>query len=108
MTLGARLAEGRMAEVFEYGDGRVLKLFRAEASQWDIEHEVHNTRVVRESGFDAPRIDDVIEVNGRPGIVFERIDGASMLTRMMQDPARINDFACILAEVHAQMHRHQG
>jgi uncharacterized protein (TIGR02172 family) len=108
MTLGARLAEGRMAEVFEYGDGRVLKLFRTEASQWDLDHEVHNTRTVRAAGFDAPYIYDVIEVDSRPGIVFERIDGPSMLALLMQDPARIEEFACVLAEVHARLHTYQG
>jgi uncharacterized protein (TIGR02172 family) len=108
MTLGARLAEGRMAEVFEYGDGRVLKLFRAEASQWDIEHEVHNTRTVYDAGFDVPRVYDVIEVDNRPGMVFERIDGSSMLALLMQEPARIEEFARIFAEVHARMHTYEG
>jgi uncharacterized protein (TIGR02172 family) len=108
MTLGERLAEGRMAEVFEYGEGRVLKLFRAEAIQWDIDHEVHNTRTVRATGFDAPHVYDVLEVATRPGIVFERIDGASMLALLMQEPARIEEFACVLAEIHARLHSHQG
>jgi aminoglycoside phosphotransferase (APT) family kinase protein len=108
MTLGERLAEGRMAEVFAYGEGRVLKLFRAEANRWDIEHEIHNTRTVRDAGFDAPRIDDEIEVEDRPGIVFERIAGPSMLALLMQEPARSEELACILAEVHARMHTHQG
>jgi uncharacterized protein (TIGR02172 family) len=108
MTLGARLAEGRMAEVFEYGEEHVLKLFRAEASQWDIDHEVHNSRIVYETGFDAPHVHKVIEVNNRPGIVFERIYGASMLALLMQEPARIEEFACIFAEVHARMHTFQG
>jgi uncharacterized protein (TIGR02172 family) len=108
MTPGARLAEGRIAEVFEYGDGRVVKLFRPDADRWDIDHEVHNTRTVRNTGFDAPRIDEVIEVDGRTGIVLERIDGPSMLSLLIQDPARLDEFAGIFAEVHARMHMHHG
>ncbi len=47
-------ASGRTAEIFEYSDGRVLKLFRAGWSRKANEHEAHVARIVAAGGF-APK-----------------------------------------------------
>lgn len=50
----------------------------------------------------------MIEVDGRPGIIYERVDGAAMLDSLATQPWNVVRFAHVLAESHADMHAHQG
>ena len=52
MPKGELLAEGRMAEVYEWGDGWVLKLMRAEWNQREIaEFEANKTCLAHATGY---------------------------------------------------------
>jgi Ser/Thr protein kinase RdoA (MazF antagonist) len=110
MSLGALLAQGRTAEIYEWGPDRVIKLLRQGRDRGEAEHEAQLTRAVREAGFGAPLVEDVIEVDGRAGIVMERLPGVSMYRAMFSSssPGAVVDHARSLAEIHAEMHRSQG
>lgn len=108
MALGSRLAEGRTAEIYEWDAGRVIKLFREGRDRQEAEHEAHLTRAVREAGFGAPRIDEIIEVDGRAGIIMERIDGGSMWAVIREDNSDLLNQAQRLGELHAAMHQTEG
>ena len=72
------LATGRMAEVFAYDEGRVVKLDRPEWNGIAALEIVILSRMA-EVGVPVPRTDEVVTVDGRSGIVMERIDGPSLL-----------------------------
>ena len=102
--LGPLIGNGRTAEVFAWGDGQVLKLYRAGMpAQW-VTDEARVGRIVVDAGLAAPAIGDIVEVDGRLGVVYERLDGPSMLEYMAGHPAEIPALGRQFAELHAQMH----
>ncbi len=100
------LAEGRTAEVFAWGDGLVLKLFRP-AFERDAEFEYGIARMIDACNLPAPRALDLVTVRDRAGIVYERVDGVSMLGELTARPQRAPELARTLAELHFEIHQRQ-
>ena len=102
--LGALLGRGYVAEVFAYGEGKAIKLFIDEDSDENAELEARVTTEAREHGIAAPRVWDVVKVDGRVGIVMDRIEGDSMMHWGTRFPWRIYTGAIMMARMHADMH----
>lgn len=91
------MAAGRTSDVYEFGHGSVVKVARPDVPDHWAVLEAEYTTAVRTVGVPAPSVIDVIEVDGRNAIVFERIDGRSMWEHMVAEPARIPELAETLA-----------
>lgn len=102
--LGSRIGKGRTAEVFEWEEGKALKLFNESCTADMVEREARTTEAVHKAGLPVPAIEGVVEVDGRLGIVFERIQGPSMSTVLQKAPWRLHKIAQTMAELHATMH----
>ena len=50
-------------------------------------------------------VDPLVEVDGRFGIIFARLDGPTMLALLANEPQWLESWPASLA-LHAQMHRH--
>lgn len=101
------IALGRTAEIFEWQDGQILKLYRAGCPPRLIDEETQRTRAVQAAGLPVPAVLDVIEKDGRRGIVFERITGPSLLADFGAKPWHLIRAARLLAELHAAMHERE-
>jgi len=102
--LGTPIAVGRTAEIFAWEDGHVLKLYRDWCpSNW-VEHEAKIGKIVCAAGLPTPAIGDIVEVNQRRGILYERLDGTSMLVSFKAKLWTLPICARMLAELHAAMH----
>jgi uncharacterized protein (TIGR02172 family) len=100
------IAEGRTAEIFAWEDGYILKLLRPGFPPHLIEQEERITSAIVQAGIPAPKIYGLIEVNGRPGILYERIDGPSLIGLIEQHPLRLRKHAGLLARLHVALHTH--
>jgi uncharacterized protein (TIGR02172 family) len=100
------IAEGRTAEIYAWEDGCVLKLLRPGFPPHLIEQEERITSAIVQAGIAAPKIFGLIEVNGRPGIVYERIDGPALIGLIEQYPLWLRKHAELLARLHAELHTH--
>lgn len=71
------LAEGRTAEVFAYGAGRVLKLDRPE---WNglSSFECTVLALLADAGLPVARAHGTVTVHGRGGVILDRVDGPSL------------------------------
>jgi aminoglycoside phosphotransferase len=99
-----RLAEGREAEVFLRDDGRVLKLWREPSDAQRLEREATALRVLGSAGLPAPRVHERVTVDGRPGLVVDRVPGVSLLDKLGANPLLVERVARAMAEAHAAMH----
>jgi hypothetical protein len=54
-----------------------------------------------------PAVEDIIEVDGRKGIIFERVEGNLMLEEIGAKPSEASRYAEILAELHTSIHSHE-
>ncbi len=104
MEKGAKLGEGRTAEVFEWGEGKVLKLFRTRCPREWARHEAEVTRAVHAAGLPVPAVGYVVEVEGRPGIVCERVDGRSLRDQLVAAPWHAGWGGRVLAQLHKDLH----
>jgi hypothetical protein len=71
--LGQPFAVGRTAEIFAWEEGTILKLYRDWCPANWVEHEAHIALVVNQAGIPAPTVGDILSVEGRRGIVYERV-----------------------------------
>jgi Ser/Thr protein kinase RdoA (MazF antagonist) len=94
------LAAGRTAEVYAYGDGRVLKLDRPE---WTgiAPYEAELLDVLAAAGLPVARSYGTATVDGRTGVVLERVDGPSLLDRVLASSANEAEH---LAEQFVELH----
>jgi Ser/Thr protein kinase RdoA (MazF antagonist) len=103
-TLEQPIAYGRTAEIFPWEDGQVLKLFHDWVPRSWAEQEAAVTRAVYAAGLPAPWCGDVVEIDGRYGVVFEKILGATQLQMFNQEPRKLFSLISVLAQIHTQLH----
>jgi uncharacterized protein (TIGR02172 family) len=108
MNKGRLLGKGRTAEIYAWGDGQILKLFHDFVPEGWIQHEAHVGRIVMEAGLNAPNIGSLIKVDGRRGLLYERVNGPTMLSILTKQPWRLFELARHFAAIHAQVHQSSG
>ena len=104
VNLGTPLARGRQAEVFDQGDGTVLKLFHDTAASGAVMREATVLRKLTSSTLRVPHVVDLVVLGGRPGIVMQRIDDADWLTRLGAQPWEALVIGRRLASAHLAVH----
>jgi aminoglycoside phosphotransferase (APT) family kinase protein len=102
------LARGRTAELFTWQDGQVLKLFYDWCPAYWVDNEALINRKLLSTGLPIPGLIDRIQVDGRQGLVFERVNGATMIQVMSAKPWLLVRLARQLAELHLEMHQHSA
>jgi hypothetical protein len=98
-----KVAEGREAEMFEWDDGRLLRLLRnpshAESLHWDAA----GSRAALAGGVRVPVIYEMLAVDGRPGMVVERIHGQDLLAEIAARPWRVWAIGKECGVIHARI-----
>jgi Ser/Thr protein kinase RdoA (MazF antagonist) len=104
MNLNQPIALGRTAEIYAWKTGQILKLFYDWYKLEDIEYEARVARAVHASGLPVPVVGEIIRVNKRNGLVYQRVDGDSMWIGLSLSPWKVFHCAKRTAELHAEMH----
>lgn len=100
-----RIGQGRTAEIFEWDERQVLKLFHAGfPAEW-IAYEAEAARLAHQAGLAAPATAGTLTLDGRTGILYERIDGVSMLQTISSKPWMMPGAVRQIVEVQLAMHR---
>jgi uncharacterized protein (TIGR02172 family) len=98
-------ARGRTAEIFSWEDGHILKLyFDWCPSDW-VEYESRIAHAVHAAGIPTPAAGEIVEVNGRRGLIYERVEGTSMLQDLNSHPWKLLRHARTLADLQIKIHR---
>ena len=104
IILDKPIAVGRTAEVYAWDEGQILKLYRDWCPPGWVDFEARIGRVVQDAGLPVPAVGDMVEINGRRGLVYERLEGVSMFNTLIARPWTIVRFGRLTAELHAAMH----
>ncbi len=95
--IGAKIGAGREADVHAWGDDAVVKLYRPGFGG----HRAEAQALASLDGHDiAPKLIDVVDCDGRTGLVLERLGGQDMLTLLQRQPWRVLGLARALATAH--------
>lgn len=105
---GQLIGEGNTAEVYAWGDREILKLFRKGLSWNIIDREYQISKVVSEQGLPVPKVMQQVELEDRCGIIYERLNGKSLLDLIMKKPFSTNAYVKQLADLQYQVHKSTG
>jgi len=108
LSPGPLLARGRTAEVYTWQDNQVLKLFYAWVPQYVAQHEIEIGRAVATLALPTPKSIGALEIGGRQGILYERVEGPSMLRQLSAKPWLLFRLGRQLAELQTEVHKQKG
>ena len=97
------MASGRTADVFAVGENTVLKLLKPGFDPQMLVVESTKTAAVHAAGGPAPSVSDLVEIDGRSGILFERINGTSMLDAILTNVDGGIGHVITFADLHAEV-----
>jgi len=98
------VGHGARADVYAWGEGKVLKLFWEGTDPRGVAGEAEATKLIHDARLPVPDCFGTVTVDGRPGIVFERINGPNMRDIVLTRPWLAAGLARQTAELHAAMH----
>lgn len=98
------IARGRTAEVYAWEPGKVIKLFYPWVDRNAALYEQRLARTVLAAGIQTPAVGELIEHNGRVGLIYERVDSATLLEQLFRYPWRTAQYARQMAALHAALH----
>lgn len=101
---GRLIGQGRTAEIYAWGDNQVLKLYHTGWSAAWAEQEARISQMVSATGLPVPAVGGVIEVDGRHGIIFERIAGPSLVQQFGAKPWTLMRALRAFTDLHLAMH----
>lgn len=99
-----QIGGGSISDLFEYGEGRVLKLYHDYVSEDLVQNEYSNNRLICHDILTAQALER-ISVNGRQGIVFDRLTGITQADQIKKKPLLILHYAMRFAETHLSIHK---
>ncbi|MDP4145458.1 MAG: aminoglycoside phosphotransferase family protein [Bacillota bacterium] len=105
MEKGKLIGQGRTAEVFELEQDKILKLFRSGLPKTVIEKEYEISASICKKLDSVPKVYELLEIDNRSGIIYERISGKTMMKVIAIKPWRVKKEAQRLAELHKSIQR---
>jgi uncharacterized protein (TIGR02172 family) len=104
ITAATLAGQGRTADIYKWDNNQVLKLFHTGWSLTAVEHEARISRIVQETGLPVPATGGMVKIDGRHGILFDRIDGPTMLRQLGAKPWTAIPLLHAFADLHVRMH----
>jgi hypothetical protein len=98
-----KIAEGREAEMFAWEGDRVLRLYRGDFYRGAPEQQARLLRIARECGVRVPAEYGTVEVDGRVGIILERLEGPDLLTELGSRPWLLWKVGRVWGRIHADL-----
>jgi len=94
------IARGGQAEIYDFEDGKVLRVAKRPQDFDRIRYEYDVYASLSESGLTVPRTYELIEVDGAPAIIMDKLTGTSMMTLIAKNPFTVRAKARELARLH--------
>lgn len=94
------IGQGNTAEIYRIDDNKILKLFRSGLHKGIIEREYQNSISIQKILDCVPKVYEMVEVNGRYGIIYQEIKGKDMLKIMFTSLWKFTKSAKKLAHYH--------
>lgn len=98
----------RSSEVYDLGEGKVLKLYFSETEDASIDREILNTKTAFEMGCTPMACYGDVKINGRRGLILKKLEGCSMTNMPAKNPLILFKAGKILADLHAKVHEKEA
>jgi aminoglycoside phosphotransferase (APT) family kinase protein len=94
------IARGGQAEIYDYEDGRVLRVARRSQDFDRLRYEYEVYELLAGTKVSVPRAYELVEADGSPAIIMDRLSGGSMMDQIRRRPLSAKARAIELAELH--------
>lgn len=94
------IGQGRTSEIYQWSQGKILKLFRTGIPIHMIENEYKISLEINKTMKFTPKVYELISLDNRKGIIYEEINGFTMMKRIASKPWLVKKEAQRLAELH--------
>lgn len=106
MSLGESISG--TGNLYAWGEDQLVKLYGDEAPEGWVERMSRVDHSLHAAGLPVPAVGGIIEIEGRLGLIYERLEGRPMADHLLAtpdaDPDAVVQLAGVLAEVHAEIH----
>jgi aminoglycoside phosphotransferase (APT) family kinase protein len=89
-------------------DGKAYKVMGAEYPASDVFNEALNLAAVGETRLKVPKILEVTRVEGKWAIVWEYIEGTTLLELMKREPGRFEEHLNRFVDIQLEMHKYSA
>ncbi|WP_438350708.1 phosphotransferase [Paenibacillus sp. FA6] len=101
MKIGELLGIGNTARVYRWGKTEAIKIFNDQSSALN---EAKNAELINNLKLRSPNYSGLVECEGKIGIVYERIDGPTMLWHIEPTERSISYNAELMANLQYEIH----
>lgn len=89
MNIGKLIGKGATAEVFDYENDKVIKLYNLGESKNSLMWEYNRLKEAHKNNVPCPKVFDIVEVEGRHGYVMEKYHGLTMKEKLLSDIQKV-------------------
>lgn len=107
MKHGKIIGVGNTATIYEWEQGRVLKLFYQGYPKESVEKEFCNAMSIRDMNFIKPKAYEIISCEERIGIIYDRVEGESLLDWVMKT-GDVQKCAVFMAKLHKEIFKNRS
>lgn len=94
--------KGYTAEIYDYENNKICKLFKDNFPRFIVEHEFNNAKIFETTEIKVPKTYNIIELDNRTGIIYEKIYGVTVNKKINED-GRLDYWISRMAELHKYM-----
>jgi Ser/Thr protein kinase RdoA (MazF antagonist) len=104
-SLGEKIGEGAFSEAYAWAPGQVVKLFKPGVPRWMPWHEARMIRAVSAAGVPVPEVFGEVRLDGRFGIVLQRLDGPTLWHLSRTGAVTFEQAGAIVAALAMSLHK---
>ena len=104
-SLGEKIGQGAFSEAYAWAPGQVVKLFKAGISHQLGRHEIRMIRAVHAAGVPVPEVFGEVTLDGRFGIVMQRLDGPTLWHLSRTGAVTYDQAGAIVAALAVSLHK---
>lgn len=102
---GKKIGTGRTAEVYEWSDNRLIKLFYPGASQEEVNREYEIQSLLQQELPFLAEVYGLEKVGERIGILYERVQGDSLSREIMKKPEKVFAYGQLMGRIQQDIHQ---
>ncbi len=99
-----RIGAGACGEVFRLDDETIIKLYYPHVKKEEIEKEKELSKKAFVLGVPTAISYDIVEADGRTGVVYELINSKTLCELIREDESRLEKYVSLYADVCKQIH----
>jgi hypothetical protein len=106
MKIGQLLGVGNTASVYDWGKSEVIKIFHDQMGAiHEATKEAQNAEIINKLNLRAPRFSGIMEYEGRTCLIYEKVEGPTMLTYIEPTKLFVSYYAKLMVQIHFELHQ---